>query len=124
MLSILTLSLATLHYLTCRHTFEPTLISELSRGGFDKTSSPLEAVVRLEASGGAQPPDPVYALQILPDAVEVRAASAAVAPSRTLNNPRRAGIATRAGRDRSPSASWRASSVSEQKIFDFKVFYP
>ena len=33
MLSILTLSLATLHYLTCRHTFEPTLISELCRSG-------------------------------------------------------------------------------------------
>ena len=75
MLSILTLSLATLHYLTCRHTFEPTLISELCRSGLAEATSPLEAVVRPDTSGGTQPPDPAYALQILPDAVEVRAAS-------------------------------------------------
>ena len=65
-------AMQSLHYYTCRHTFEATLIEELERNGCQSATTPCEAVVR--ASGGTLL-DPVYALQALPLAAEVRGAS-------------------------------------------------
>ena len=62
-----------LHYLTCRHGFEGALVAELARGGVAATS-PCAALARIDAETDSLP-DPAYALQVLPRAVEVRAAS-------------------------------------------------
>lgn len=64
-----------LHYLTCRHGYEPALLTELARSGITATS-PCAAVARCaaEAVDGLLP-DPTYALQILPHATEVSGVS-------------------------------------------------
>ena len=87
-----------LHYLTCRHTYESTLITELARQGYTAdVGSPCAAVARLECDPD-ELVDPVYALQILPNAREVRgasikaladgaAAALGAAPGSDANNP-------------------------------------
>ena len=62
---------AALHYLTCRHGYEPALLTELERSGFEATS-PCAAVVRVAE---AVESTSTYALQVLPYTAEVRAAS-------------------------------------------------
>ena len=71
---------AALTYFTCRHSYEPSLIEELQRdpaNRFRTVTSPAAAVVRADDSPSALPsrPDPTYALQYLPDAVEIRQSS-------------------------------------------------
>ena len=66
---------AVCHYFTCRHTYENTLCEELGRDLPDvEVSSPGVAVVKLLGHIDAVP-DPAYALQVLPHAVEVSGAS-------------------------------------------------
>jgi hypothetical protein len=76
-------------YFTCRHTYEETLMEEIHR--YDETllsskscSSPFPGIVRVEPVGDNSlfsntdtdtPYDPVYALQSMPNAVIVSAAS-------------------------------------------------
>jgi hypothetical protein len=67
------LALRAVHYLVCRHGYEPALLAELSRGGLSATS-PCSAVARVSTTLNGLT-DPAYAIQILPHAVEVRAAS-------------------------------------------------
>ena len=71
-------SSAVVHFLTCRHTFEPALIAETLRAGYEDCSSPCAGAVRVQTDGSEQQlivPDFSYALQALPCASEVRAAS-------------------------------------------------
>lgn len=62
------------HYLLGRHGHEVALMTELGRAGMDVTTSPCAGLVRVDAEDSPLP-EPAYALQILPAAVEVRAAS-------------------------------------------------
>ena len=60
-------------FFTCRHTYEAVLQDELAQHALD-TTSPLPGLVRV-AGDVPDGLDPVYALQMLPSAVEVRAPS-------------------------------------------------
>ena len=63
-------------YFTCRHTYESVLQEELVTShavAADACWSPLPGLVRVESSPAGL--DPVYALQTLPDAIEVSGAS-------------------------------------------------
>ncbi|KAL7554944.1 hypothetical protein ACHAWF_018507 [Thalassiosira exigua] len=69
-------------YFSCRHNYEGALMHEIQRkarmaGGTAKFSSPYPGLVRVEDCGDALPDmyDPVYALQILPRCVVVKAES-------------------------------------------------
>lgn len=72
MMATSVVALSSVHYLTCRHGYEATLVAELSRSGL-VASSPCTALARLETD--AHLPAPTYALQILPHAIEVRGPS-------------------------------------------------
>ena len=55
------------HYFTTRHTYESTLIDELSRvGGWSSATSPFPGLVMADEVEAATPLDPAYALQVLP----------------------------------------------------------
>ena len=66
---------AVCHYFTCRHTYEETLCDELEQGSPNvELSVPEAAIVKLLGAID-DVPDPAYALQILPHAIEVRGSS-------------------------------------------------
>lgn len=58
---------------TCRHTFEATLCQELARLGVREAGGLLPGIVLAPATAHAF--DPVYALQVLPNARRIRGAS-------------------------------------------------
>jgi 23S rRNA C2498 (ribose-2'-O)-methylase RlmM len=70
-------------YFTCRHTYENTLINEIDRyaltqfGGNVIATSPYPGLVRVEDPENILPTylDPVYALQIIPNAIVVSGSS-------------------------------------------------
>jgi len=76
-------------YYTCRHTYEPALIAELAAAGVADAVSPHPGLVFTPSDDAVRPGgsddavrpggllDPVYALQVLPDARIVRSESAA-----------------------------------------------
>ena len=70
-------------YFTCRHTYENTLVNEIDRyaltqfGGNVTATSPYPGLVRVEDPANILPMylDPVYALQIIPNAIVVSGSS-------------------------------------------------
>lgn len=71
MLSLVVTAVATVHFFTCRHGYEQPLAAELERNGARHVNTPCQAVVSAEFDTVEVLPDPAYALQILPSAVEI-----------------------------------------------------